>query len=172
LNKTFKKSQAFSDRNWYAPLLALFAGLDAFIFLVPIEALLIPSILIKPKRWFSSALWVTLGSALGALALAYVISIHGENYVSTHFPKVFHSGSWDWSEKFMRKHGIWALAAIAASPLPQQAAVAFSAILKTPLVAIFLAVLLGRAAKYFFVCRLASLAPNLFRKKHAPQTQI
>ena len=162
-----RKLQGFADREWYAPMVAVFAALDSFIIFVPIEALLVPSILVRPRRWWSSALWVTLGSAVGALALAYVVSLHGEAYVAHLLPKIYHSPSWNRSANFMAEHGVWALAAIAASPIPQQPAVAFSALVHTRCEVIFLAVFVGRAIKYLFVCRLAAFAPRIFRKKQA-----
>ena len=160
----FQKLKRFSDKNWYAPLVGVGAAVDAFIFLIPIEALLIPSILIKPKRWWSSALWVAFGSALGAMILSYVVSIHGETYVAHLFPRLYQSPKWGQSVDLMRRHGIWALAGIAVSPIPQQPAVAFSGLVRTPLLGVLFAIFIGRAIKYLVVCGIASRAPRLFKK--------
>ena len=160
----FKKLGRFSDKNWYAPLIALFAGLDAFLFIIPIETLLLPSVILKPKRWWTSAIWVALGSAVGATFLAHVVSVHGEGYIIHSFPKLYHSKEWTHSVNIMQDYGAWALAGIALSPIPQQPAAAFSGLVKTPLVEVFSAILLGRALKYLALCWFASRARLLFEK--------
>ena len=61
------------DRPWYVALVGGLAALDLFIMIIPTDGLLVTSVLVRPKRWVSWFLWVSIGSAVGAAALAAII---------------------------------------------------------------------------------------------------
>jgi membrane protein YqaA with SNARE-associated domain len=154
----------FADRSWYAPLIGVFAGADQFIVIIPIEWLLIPGVLMRPRRWLSSGLWVATGCALGALALAAVAKFYGLDLLAQWAPSVVHSKGWGHATHYLEDYGAVALFLIAASPIPQQPAVALAGLTKIALPKVFVAVWLGRAIKYCFVAWLASHAPGLLAK--------
>jgi membrane protein YqaA with SNARE-associated domain len=135
----------FADRPWYPALVGFLAGADQFIVIVPIEGLMIPSVLLNPRRWFRTAVWISSGCTLGAL-------------------HVVQSKEWAHSMTFIQSKGAWALFLISAGPLPQQPAVALAGLSHMPLAKVGLAVWLGRTLKYCVVGYLASHAPKLMSK--------
>ncbi len=64
---SLKRLEEFSSHRLYTVIIACLAGLDAFVFIVPNEALLIVAVLARPKRWIWTALWVSLGSSVGSV---------------------------------------------------------------------------------------------------------
>lgn len=159
-----ERLKKFADRSWYAPLVGLLAGADQFIIIVPIEWLMIPSVLLNPRRWLRNALWITTGCTVGAVALAAIADFYGMSIIQHWAPRVVESANWIRSLKYMNDHGAWALLLIAASPLPQQPAVALAGLSHMSLAKVFIAVWIGRAIKYCVVAYIASHAPTLLNK--------
>lgn len=164
LHTLLERLKGFADRAWYAPLVGLLAGADQFIVIVPIEWLMIPSVLLNPRRWLRTALWVTTGCALGAFALASVADIYGMQLIEHWAPKVVQSENWIRSMGYINSKGAWALLVIAAGPLPQQPAVALAGLSHMSPLKVFLAIWSGRALKYCTVAYIASHAPKLLNK--------
>lgn len=159
-----EKLKNFADRTWYVPLIGVLAAVDLFIVILPIEWLMIPGVLMKPRRWLPIALVITTGSALGSLALAALAQAHGPAFIENHLPSLIQSIRWKQSSEFIQLHGPLALLVIAGSPLPQQPAVAFAGLSKMSLPLVFSVVWVGRALKYCFVAWAASHAPKLLAK--------
>jgi membrane protein YqaA with SNARE-associated domain len=159
-----ERLKKFADRGWYAPIVGLLAGADQFIVLVPIEMLMIPSVLLNPRRWLRIALWIALGCTLGALALAAVSDLYGMTLIEHWAPNVVHSKNWVRSVGYINNNGAWALFLISLGPFPQQPAVALAGLAHMPLLKVGLAVGLGRSIKYGVVAYLASHAPTVLAK--------
>ncbi len=153
----------FADRSWYAPIVGALAALDQFIIFLPIEWLMVPSVLVRPRRWFSTALWVATGSALGSVGLAAATSVYGFAFLNAYLPSLLHSQGWIRATDFIESYGAWALFGFSVGPLPQQAGVAFAGITHMPMTQIFLAVWLGRSIKYLAINWVASHAPRLLK---------
>ena len=156
------------DRIYYLPLLALIAALDLFILLIPTDWLVASSVLIQPKRWWKTALWVGFGSAFGAFWLGYLV-LHHRDWVFAHLHlESHHSALWEHFdfEKKVDEHGLWALALLAFSILPQQPGVAIAAMGGMGPFKIFFSVLIGRLSKYLIVAYISSHAPRLLVKWH------
>lgn len=162
--KFLRYGQHYANRWWYAPLIGLGAGLDAFIIVIPTDALMISAILLCPKRWISTFLSVSIGSTLGATSLAAVIYVGGMPLVEKICPGLSQSGFWIWTESFMQNHGLWAVFVIALSPLVQHPAIALAGLVKLPLLKVALAVFCGRAIKYCLLGWIASHAPKLLHR--------
>jgi membrane protein YqaA with SNARE-associated domain len=140
------------------------AAVDAFVFFVPNEMLLIPAVLMRRKHWFGIALWTSVGSAIGAALFGYLTSQYGEIVVNFLFPSLLNSKTWLDSAQIVNEHGSWGLAVISLSPLPQHAAVAIAGLAHLSTSRIFLAVLLGRAIKYLFLAWCCIHSPRLLEK--------
>ncbi len=69
----FQKIQKYGDSWWYAPIVGLLAALDSFVVIVPTDGLLVGASVLSPKLWVYNAILVTLGSTLGAVALAALV---------------------------------------------------------------------------------------------------
>jgi len=164
LSKLILKLEAFIDHAWAVPGLALMAGLDLFVWVIPTEGILISSVLLRPKRWWSMTLWLTSGSAFGALLLAFVTHHLGPLVVESLFDHALSSPSWHQMEFFVGQYGAPALALIAISPFPQQPAVLIAALGGMPLLDIAAMIWLGRFPKYLLFAWLASYAPKVLLK--------
>jgi membrane protein YqaA with SNARE-associated domain len=156
--------EKFSQQKWFLLVIAFFASLDAFVFFIPTEALLIAAALVNPKRWAWTAFWVSVGSAFGATLLGFLASRYGSGFVSHLFPELLRSKVWLHSVHVIQHHGSWGLTVVSLSPVPQHAAVAIAGLAHLSVVKIFLAVLLGRAIKYSAIAWCAINAPNVLRK--------
>src|SRR5690348_12222198 len=94
LSRLFQNLKKFAGNTWFPILVALLAGLDAFVLVVPIEPLMIPAILAHRKRWFLIPVWISIGSALGAIALAEFIRLYGTPFVHHWMPDLMNSDTW------------------------------------------------------------------------------
>ncbi len=164
--------QKHARRWWYSPLVAFLAFLDHFTIVIPTDGLLVSAVLLNPKRWFSTMLVVTLGSSLGALALAALIEWHGLPLLLKISPGIDGTWMWSWTNEFMDEYGMLAVFAVAISPFMQHPAVALAALAEVPLMKIFGVILLGRTIKYGAVCWVASHMPHLLKKLWGMRDEI
>jgi len=153
--------QKFTHRIWYLPLIALLAAIDLFILVIPTDGLLISSVMLRPKRWISSFLWVSLGSAVGALALAILIFAFGDTVIQTVGVYNFESEIWIETTQFMQNYGLLTIGVFAVGILPLQPGVILAAATGMPSLEIFLSVFAGRAIKYAFFAWCARHVPSL-----------
>ncbi|MCB0418225.1 MAG: hypothetical protein KDD39_11270 [Bdellovibrionales bacterium] len=158
-----RKLQQYSDRPWYLPFLATLIGLDLFLLIVPSDGLLVSSVMLRPKRWVRICIWVSVGSALGALALSALVQWDSV-WLMNSFPTLFQSSHWESTNAFIDKHGAWALALFSFSILPQQPAVIISALAGMPLEVILISVFVGRLVKYGILSYVASHAPRIINR--------
>ena len=156
--------KASSTKKWYLPVAAFFTFMDAFIPVVPNEAFLVLAVLPRPKKWFDVSALFAFASALGATALAALISFFGQPVILYFFPELLHSQTWQNSIHWMQVNGAWGLSLVALSPFPQHGAVAILGLAHSPLAIIFLSVFMGRFLKYGLVAWCAVHSPNILRK--------
>jgi len=156
--------QQFVGRSWYSPLIAFLAAIDSFIIIVPTDGILISSAMLKPKRWFSLAAWLTIGSTAGSLALASFVEVYGIDFIVQAFPGIETGRLWLWSLKFFESYGLLLVFMVAVTPLSQQPTVIFAALADTPLSKLAVAVFSGRFIKYLLMSYLGSHAPSVLGK--------
>jgi membrane protein YqaA with SNARE-associated domain len=156
--------QKFASRKWFLPLVAVLSALDAFIVFIPNDALLISAVLVRRNHWIRTALWVSIGSAIGAAACAWLISLYGDSLVNQLFPKLLDSKTWLDSSRVIQQHGSWGLAAVSLSPFPQHAAIAIAGLAHLQPFTVLGSVLLGRTLKYVFVAWCSTHSPKLFQR--------
>jgi membrane protein YqaA with SNARE-associated domain len=165
VKKSFDRIRKYSHRPWYFPFVCVLAFLDLFVMIIPTEGLIVTTSILKPKRWLPTALFVTLSSSLGALALGALGDWQGVPFVAWVLgDDFFQSANWVRMTGWIERWGFWGLWFIALGPLPQQPAILICALAHMPLVEIFGAVFLGRAPKYILFSYLATHSPKLFRK--------
>lgn len=160
-----KTVNQYSNKPWYELFMMFLSALDAYILLVPNEPLIAAGAITKPKRWLRISLWMTLGSALGALSVAALLK-HWSGWILAHLvsQKLLTSKSWHDSVLLIQHHGWWGLSLISLGPFPQHAAVIFAGLSGMPLIDVFFAVLLGRGVKYVAIAWIAVHSPNLLRR--------
>jgi membrane protein YqaA with SNARE-associated domain len=164
LHLFFTHLKDFISRPWYGPLLGFLALLDNFIIVVPTDGLLISSSLLRPKKWMLFAVFIAIGSTLGAAGLAYLVQTLGMPWLENHFPTVQQSTTWQITETFFDKYGLIVVFVIAISPLFQQPSVILASIAGSPLWTIVFFVFVGRLLKFLFMGYIASHAPRLLSR--------
>lgn len=164
--------QKHANAWWYAPAIALLAAADAFIVIVPTDGLLVSACMLAPRRWIYTTLIVTLGSSLGAWALAAILEVHGLPFLLYLQPGLDQTSGWIWSDQIMDRWGSVALFLVALSPFPQQPAVALSALAGMPLWPLFLLVFGGRVIKYGLLAWIATHTPGLLKRMWGLQHEL
>lgn len=77
IGRSVHQLQSYVDQAWYPPLIGILALIDNIVVVIPNDGILISSSMLAPKRWFNLALWVSIGSTLGALLLIVIIEKQG-----------------------------------------------------------------------------------------------
>lgn len=164
ITQAVKLFQHYINHAWYLPMLSLLAFLDNFLVVVPTDGILISSSMLRPPKWFFFALFTAIGSAIGALCLAWLINAYGVQIVERLFPDIQTTSAWIRTQLFFDKYGLWLLFAVAVTPFTQQPAIILAVLAGVPIVQIFLISLLGRGIKFMLMAYLGSHAPNLIKK--------
>lgn len=164
--------QRHTDRWWYLPLVGALAAADLFVMVIPMEAIIVASVMLLPKRWLRVALVSSAGSSLGALALGAFVSEYGRDWAESHFASSLQSSTWQDVAQFLQRYGEWALGLMAFGPLPQQPAVILVALAGASVTWIFLSVLIGRGVKYTLFAWGATHAPKWFERAFSIESPI
>lgn len=164
--------QSYINRKWYTLLLGFLAFIDYFILIIPMDGILISSIMLHPKRWLSLAIGTAIGSTLGSLLFYLLIKHYGLSWILNVFPNLTSGSFWDWTLQFFDNYGIFLVFVIAATPLAQQPVVALAAISHTPFLQILIAVSLGRLIKCLIISYISSHSPHLISKLWGVQEEL
>lgn len=144
--------------------MAILAGLDNFVIIVPTDGILVSSSMLQPKRWFLFGLATSIGSSLGALILAYFVEIHGLPWILQMYPGLDSTQAWILTDQFFTRYGLLLVFAVAASPLMQQPTVILASLAGTSLLELGLVVFIGRTLKFLLIAYLGSHAPRLLSR--------
>lgn len=164
LRQTVEYLQRFVDRIWYPPLLAVLAGLDNFVLIVPTDGLLISSSMLTPKRWWINGLFISFGSCAGAMILAFLVEIHGLPWILQYYPGIDQTLAWIWTERFFEQYGLYLVFAVAITPLMQQPTVILASLAATNLVELAVVIFVGRTIKFLIMAYIGSHAPGLLKR--------
>jgi membrane protein YqaA with SNARE-associated domain len=164
IRRYVKRLQRFADRIWYAPLIGFLAALDNLVIIIPNDGILISSSMLKPKRWFLFAASVSVGSALGALALAALVQYHGVPWVLDIYPGLEETRLWAWSLEFFNRYGLVLVFVISLIPVAQLPAVVLACLAGTPLLKLTLIIFAGRFFKCLAMAYIGSHTPRLLSK--------
>lgn len=157
---------------WYTPLIAFLAALDSIVIVIPTDGLLVSATMLNPKRWVYLAVCLTLGSALGALFLAYLLELHGLPLLLKWYPEIVQTKSWMITDQLMDRWGALALFAVALSPFMQHPAVILAALAGMPLLELFGIVFVGRLIKYLALAWISTHAPDMLWKLWGIQGEL
>ena len=155
----FNYIQRFVAHEMYPYLVAFVGFLDMFFLIVPNDLLLVAGVLAAPKRWYKSAFIVTIGSTLGAWALAFAL-LAGKSVILK-VPVLEHSHWWLDARIYFQHYGAWALFLGAAVPIPVQPFIAAAIFSNFQAAQIAFFVCMGRLVKYFSLGLIASRFPKL-----------
>jgi membrane protein YqaA with SNARE-associated domain len=117
-----------------------------------------------PKRWFIFALFVGIGSTIGAMTLATLANQQGLPWILDIFPGIDQTKSWVFTLEFFQKYGLLMTFAVSISPFVQQPAVILAALAHTNFVQLAIVIFAGRFIKFLIMAYVASHAPRLLSK--------
>ena len=153
-----------ADRSWYPPLIAFLSALDNLVIVIPNDGILIASSMLIPKRWPIFAIFMAIGSTLGAVALSAIVEQQGLPWILEIYPDLNQGEVWQWTEKFFNQYGMLLVFGLAASPLMQQPIVIIAALSETPLSKLAAVIFAGRLLKFIVIAYIASHSPRLLKK--------
>ncbi|WP_295754562.1 hypothetical protein [Undibacterium sp.] len=151
--------------------MALAATATMSVPLVPVVCALVA---LHPPRWRAIVFWSVLGSAIGAVLLTFAFAELSLPWLDGKMPELMNSTHWKHLAGWVAQHGWWVLAGIAASPVSQTPALVLAAMLGMPLLDVFIAIALGKSAKYSLVARATQLMSDTetLTEHHSGNTAI
>jgi membrane protein YqaA with SNARE-associated domain len=151
-------------KGWYPFLIAFFACVDLFIFVIPTDLLLITSVMAAPKRWITLAAFTTVGFILGCLIFALVVRHLGLPMVESLFPHITEHKTWAHSEVWVVEYGLWAIFVVSLLPIALHPIIAIAVLANVSITSICLVLLIGRIIKYGGFAWIASHSPRMLEK--------
>ena len=154
-----------SARHRYYPLVvALIAFISTATFTFPFAAVLVPAVLIAPRRWLTLGLLCGISSGLGGGVLVEAFQFMGRELVIARFPELVHGEAWKQASEWLHQYGLFALAIIAGSPMPQTPAILLYSFAEPSTPGLILAIGIGKTVKYVFLSWLTVRYPSRFIK--------
>lgn len=134
--------------RYYTPLVSAIAFVATLTFSFPFVAVLIPAVLLAPRRWKSLGLSTGVASGCGASALVAIIQQLGSGFVFARYPELARTPAWQTASDWLQDWGLLALMVIAGSPMPQTPALFVCALADVAPLGIMVAVGIGKTLKY------------------------
>ncbi len=159
---------AYLDRRAHVRRFPLLVGLCAFLVTItltlPVELLVVVSVIISSARWIAIGLFAAIGSSMASLGLYLAFHHLGWNLLIEWYPEIAGSKLWIDSTRWLSEYGALALFLLMAVPLPipKTPALAFVAIYRMPIYEVVLAIGLGKLLKYTLYAYVVSRFPKYF----------
>ena len=137
----------FADSDWPVLVLAAVSFSEAIFFPVPPDPLLIGIAVLRPEAALWLAAVVTVSSVAGALVGHWL----GQRFGRRLLLKVVSAQRMDVAERMFMKHGAWAVAIAAFTPIPYKVFAITAGALNLDRRPFVLASLVGRGARFFLL---------------------
>ena len=153
---------ASAGHRHYVLVVSLIAFVSTATFAFPFTLVLIPAVLLAPRRWLVLGLLSGMASGAGGAVLVNVFHFMGQELVVARFPQLVESASWQLASTWLQDYGLFALTVIAGSPLPQTPAILFYSLANPSTLGVLIAVGIGKTVKYVFLAWLTARYPARF----------
>lgn len=155
---------------WFPPMVGSCAFAATATTLVPVELLIVATVLMSPERWFALGVFAAIGSTLAASALYYAFHHLGWSLLLSAYPDLAASKAWIDATAWLSRYGAVALFVLVALPLPipKLPALAFAGIYRLPVPEVMTAIALGKLLKYGVYAAIVSRFPDFFGKTRYP----
>lgn len=153
-----------AGHHYYLLVVALIAFVSTATFAFPFVVVLIPAVLLAPRRWLAIGLLTGIASGLGGGVLVEVFQFMGRELVLARYPHLVESNSWQMVSDWLHQYGLFALAIVAGSPIPQTPVIFAYSLADPSTLGVMLAVGIGKTVKYVFLARLTAHYPARFIK--------
>jgi membrane protein YqaA with SNARE-associated domain len=140
--------------------LGVLAFLATVTVMVPVSTLVMLTALLQPRRWVASALWASAGASVGGMLIVMATTAWGLPFIEALLPEWL--PKLDEVRPLIAQWGVWGLAALAATPLPQTPALLLWGLLGLGGGAAGLSLLLGKLLKYSLVAAASARIPGFF----------
>jgi membrane protein YqaA with SNARE-associated domain len=137
-----------ANRKWIPYALAAIAFADYFIFVIPLDAIVVGCFMAVPRRWLAFSFWSSLGSVIGAAIFSELIRIFGISTLLNWYPDLMKGAFVEDFSNWLQNYGFWPLIGAAISPLAQHPFVAIETIAGVSLITIVASLFIGRMLKY------------------------
>lgn len=151
-----------ATHRYYPLVVAAIAFVSTVTFSFPFAAVLIPAVLLGPRRWIIIGLLCGMASGVGAALLVEIFHHMGREVVLSRYPQLIELQSWRWTSNWLQNYGLIALLIIAASPVPQTPALFLCALAELSVPGILIVVSIGKTAKYLFLAGATARYPARF----------
>lgn len=153
-----------AGHRYYTVVVAMVALVSTATFSFPFAIVLIPAVLIAPRRWLALGLMCGLASGIGAALLVELFHHLGQELIVSQFPELVRSQSWQLSSAWLHTYGLYALMLIAGSPIPQTPTLIFYSLADPSVPGVLVAVGIGKTVKYVFLAWATYRYPARFLK--------
>ncbi len=147
------------NHRYYPLVLAAIAFVSTATFAFPFGAVLVPAVLLAPRKWFLIGLLAGVASGLGGAVLVEVFHFMGREVVLARYPQIVDNAHWQDISQWLQNYGLLALAVIAGSPIPQTPAVFFYSLSDPSTLGAMIAIGAGKTVKYLFLAGLTARYP-------------
>lgn len=155
-----------AQEPWFPPLVGSCAFLATTTLALPVEVLVVATVLMSPRRWAAIGLFAALGSTIGSLVLYLAFHHLGWNLLIEWYPDIAISKAWADATRWLSQYGSIALFVLMALPLPvpKVPSLAFAGIYRLPIYEVLLAIGAGKLIKYSLYALIVSSFPERFAR--------
>jgi membrane protein YqaA with SNARE-associated domain len=161
-----------ASKPWYPLALAALAASDQFVMVLPLDGIIVTSMVSAPKRWLRLSVWSAIGCTVGAVLLFFLVRAHGMSVIEFFLPGLPEKPAWAQASRWMDQYGLWAIFIVSIFPLAQPPVVALSALAGTPILVFTSVLALGKILKYLFFGWMASKSPHLLMKSKSIRKEV
>jgi len=139
------------SHRYYSLVVTAIAFWSTLTFSFPFVIVLVPAVLLSPRRWRALGLLCGIASGLGAAALVEIFRYLGSAFVVARYPELMRADAWQTASEWLQQWGLLAMLIIAGSPIPQTPALLFCALANVSTLGILIAVAIGKTVKYLLL---------------------
>jgi membrane protein YqaA with SNARE-associated domain len=159
-----------AQTRWFPALVGGCAFVATITLSLPVELLVVVSVLLRPARWTVLSLAAAAGSAAGDAVLYFAFHHLGWQLLIDWYPDMATSRLWADMTRWLSSYGAAALFVVMAVPMPvaKTPALAFVAIYRMPIAEVVLAIGAAKLLKFAVYGYVVSRFPGRFRRWYAP----
>ncbi|MEI7429477.1 MAG: hypothetical protein WCL27_03405 [Betaproteobacteria bacterium] len=151
-----------AGHRYYPLVLSLIAFCSTTSFAFPFVIVLIPGVILAPRRWLIIGLLCGIASGLGGAVLVEIFHFMGRELVIARYPHLIDNEYWHLASEWLESYGLFALAVVAGSPMPQTPVIFLYSLTTPSTLGVLLAVGIGKTVKYVFLAWLTARYPARF----------
>ncbi len=159
-----------ANSKWAVLSLALVSFIESSFFPLPPDAILIPLVILKKKKWVYYSLVCTVGSVAGGL-VGYLIGFQFYDHVAVKLIDFYHAQhQFKLVESFYRQYGFFAVFTAGFTPIPYKVFTIAAGVFKMNIASFALASVIGRGGRFllegFLIYKFGEQAVE-FLERHA-----